>query len=252
MTRHMRERRGQTADVAPVMSTDSPAARRAGMEGVTLRAARDGKTGCFNPAQVSRHSHGNLFVDHAEFGDGAHGLGHLSTQVASSAGRRGARLRCDHDRTAARKNAGRRGSARRSRANRIASLESGDSHRMCVNVAGPAAPAHERAHLAQRTQVVVAGSASRRSTAISRPQVVHVPYSPSFRRCSAASISVSVILVSSRSDAICWRSQAIVWPSGSCSSSVATSLVASTMPSKLLARLAARRMVAVRSSSSRE
>ena len=74
----MRERRGQTADVAPVMSTDSPVARRAGMEGVTLRAARDGKTGCFNPAQVSRHSHGNLFVDHAEFGDGAHGLGHHS------------------------------------------------------------------------------------------------------------------------------------------------------------------------------
>ena len=59
--------------------------------------------------------------------------------VASSAGRRGARLPGDHGRTAARKSAGVEGALVDHDPIEIASLETGDTRRMIVNVAGPAA-----------------------------------------------------------------------------------------------------------------
>ena len=59
--------------------------------------------------------------------------------VASTAGRRGARLPGDHGRTAARKSAGVEGALVDHKPIEIASLEAGDSRRVIVNVAGPAA-----------------------------------------------------------------------------------------------------------------
>lgn len=63
----------------------------------------------------------------------------VPAHVASSAGRRGARLPGDHGRTAARKSAGVEGALVDHEPIEIASLEASDSRRMIVNVAGPAA-----------------------------------------------------------------------------------------------------------------
>jgi hypothetical protein len=63
----------------------------------------------------------------------------VPAHVAASAGRRGARLPGDHGRTAARKSAGVEGALVDHDPIEIASLETSDSRRMIVNVAGPAA-----------------------------------------------------------------------------------------------------------------
>ncbi len=63
----------------------------------------------------------------------------VPAHVAASAGRRGARLPGDHGRTAARKSAGVEGALVDHDPIEIASLETSDSRRMVVNVAGPAA-----------------------------------------------------------------------------------------------------------------
>ncbi len=63
----------------------------------------------------------------------------VPAHVAASAGRRGACLPGDHGRTAARKSAGVEGALVDHDPIEIASLESSDSRRMVVNVAGPAA-----------------------------------------------------------------------------------------------------------------
>ena len=63
----------------------------------------------------------------------------VPAHVAASAGRRGARLPGDHGRTAARKSAGVEGALVDHDPIEIASLETSDSRRMIINVAGPAA-----------------------------------------------------------------------------------------------------------------
>ena len=63
----------------------------------------------------------------------------VPAHVAASAGRRGARLPGDHGRTAARKSAGVEGALVDHDPIEIASLETSDSRRMIVKVAGPAA-----------------------------------------------------------------------------------------------------------------
>ena len=63
----------------------------------------------------------------------------VPAHVAASAGRRGARLPGDHGHTAARKSAGVEGALVDHDPIEIASLESSDSRRIIVNVAGPAA-----------------------------------------------------------------------------------------------------------------
>ena len=63
----------------------------------------------------------------------------VPAHVAASAGRRGARLPGDHGHTAARKSAGVEGALVDHDPIEIDSFETGDSRRMIVNVAGPAA-----------------------------------------------------------------------------------------------------------------
>ena len=73
---------------------------------------------------------------------------------------------------------------------------------------------------AQLTHRVAVGRAVSRSRAMGWPQRSHCPYPPSSSRRSAASIEASWPRAWPSSAATCWRSKAIVAPSGSCSSSV--------------------------------
>jgi hypothetical protein len=80
---------------------------------------------------------------------------------------------------------------------------------------------------AQRIQVSAAGRAVSRSLPIGCPHRSHTPYWPASSRRSAASMPASRSRAASSSAAACWRSNASVAPSGSCSSSVPAELAAS-------------------------
>src|SRR3954454_981555 len=81
-------------------------------------------------------------------------------------------------------------------------------------------------------QVVAVGRASRRSALMGAPQISHWPSTPSRSRCSAWSMAARWSRAWSRRAPTRARSKAIVAPSGSCSSSVATRSCAATMSAR--------------------
>ena len=87
--------------------------------------------------------------------------------------------------------------------------------------------------VAQSMHSRAAGRASSRPSAIGRPHASHTPYVPASRRSSAASISARSCSACRARAATCERSNAIVAPSGSCSSSALVSRDAATTSSAL-------------------
>ena len=117
---------------------------------------------------------------------------------------------------------------------------------------GPLLPlcSHRQVH-AQPTQVRAVGRTSSRSATIACPHCSQTPYVPVLRRSRAASISASRVRASSSSAEACARSNASVWPSGSCSSSTATCVAASMISPTVADNVAISTSVSARSRANR-
>jgi hypothetical protein len=104
--------------------------------------------------------------------------------------------------------------------------------------------------LAQPMHNSVTGRALRRSVAIGRRHEAQEPYLPAATRASARSTSLRRASACARRAAVRSRSNAIVAPSGSCSSSPLVSIEAATIPSNSAASARRRFSICPRSNSS--